>query len=210
MSAVLHYRVVLTTAVTTYTSPPADVFGVLGQRDWLHVREIVRKERMYQRELVGRPGFLLKAKRYGTYCTCTDPVTHEVGNSSCPLCYGLGIEGGYHPPVPLLYAIATGEKSIERVEYNESTGVNRKSTVVGRVLADVPLVVQRDAWVSASGSDERYHVWSVEEAASWMDVPVVYRVELRLAPRSDVLYTVPVTRPDDYVPTWRDTVTVTI
>lgn len=202
MSSTLHYRVHLTTADGSYTSTAANVFGVLGQRDWLHVREIFRKERMYQRELVGRTGFLLKAKRYGTYCSCVDPSTHEVGNSSCPTCYGQGIVGGYHPPVAAAYTTASPEDALEIVEYNENLGTTRKVTVLARILADLP-IVHRDAWVSASGSDERYTVWKVKEVASWMDVPIVYEVELRLAPRSDVLYTVPVTRPDAYAPSWR-------
>lgn len=203
MSTTTHYRLVLTTAAGTYTSKPASAFnGVLHKRDWLNVQEIVRKERLNQEEFVGVYGFLLKAKRYGTRCSCKNPTTGERGNSACPTCYGVGIVGGYHPPIPMTFATLDGEGAVEHVQYNENLGTTRPVTLTGRVLADIPIVHQ-DAWVSGSGDDLRYYAWTVTEAASVQGMPLVYSCELRQAPRSDVLFRVPIVRPDNYVPSWR-------
>jgi hypothetical protein len=111
--------------------------------------------------------------------------------------------------VPSYYATVTPTQALEAVEYNENLGTTRKVTVAARMLADVPLV-HRDAWISASGDDLRYYVWNVKEAAAWMDVPVVYEAELRLAPRSDVLYTVPVVRPAAPPAYWQAPVQVSV
>lgn len=202
MSATTHYRVILTTAANSYLSPAANVYGSLKYRDWLNVREIVRKEQLHQREFVGADGFLLKAKRYGTRCTCKNPTTGERGNSSCVTCYGVGIVGGYHAPVATTFATLDPEKTLEHVQYNENLGTTRPTTVAGRVIATLPLV-HEDVWISASGSGECYYVWSVTEAATVQSVPVVYIVELRLAARSDIIYTFPVARNANPTRYWR-------
>jgi hypothetical protein len=70
--------------------------------------------------------------------------------------------------------------------------------------------VHQDAWVSSSGDDLRYYVWSVTERAVIQGAPLVFQVELHQAPRSDVLFRVPVTRPDDDVPYWKQETTLTL
>jgi len=201
-SSTLHYRVILTTATGAYASPAAHVYGTLDREQWLTVREVFRKEQLLLRRFTGWKGFLLKAKRYGPVCTtCTDPVSFEVGNSSCPVCYGQGVAGGYHPPVPFAFADVGNDSFREKVAYNEDLGTIADAIVVkGRALALLP-VVHRDAWVFA-GSDRRYHVWKVTVAAARLGVPIVLDVELRMAMRSDVLYNFPIDRPPDDPPYW--------
>ena len=202
MSSTLHYRVILTTAVTSYISPSAHIFGKFTVKEWLFVQEIIRKERLMLAGLgTGVDGFLLKAKRYGQRCSCVNSYTGEVGDSSCTICYGQGIVGGYHTPIPCTLINVGGPQSIEAVAYNENLGTVRPVKLTGRVIATVPFV-HKDAWV-AIGSDERFYVHEVNELVSWNSVPIVLQPTLRMAPRSDILYTVPLTRPEQPIPEWK-------
>lgn len=124
--------------------------------------------------------------------------TYVVQNVVVHNCFGTGLVGGYFAPVPATFANLDAVTSRERQAYNEGMGTVKPTTTRGRMAATVP-VVQRDAWV-AYGSDDRYYVHTVKVAADWRGVPVVNQVELRLAPRSDILYQVPVVRADDQLP----------
>jgi hypothetical protein len=160
------------------------------------------------RRFTGVNGFLLKAKRYGTRCSCVDPDSNEVGNSAHLACYGTGYVGGYHPPVPSFFANTDPTTTKEQVAYNQERGTIKPTVTWGRVTGTLP-IVHRDAFV-ATGSDDRYYVHTVKEAATRAGVPIVYTVELRLAPRSDILYAFEVTRPDDPAPDWKTPVTITV
>lgn len=208
MSTTLTYRVVLTTAAATYASPVALVYGNLTKEAWLLVRELFRKEELMMRRFVGLTGFLLKARRYGTRCPCTNAHTGEVGNSADPVCYGTGFVGGYHAPIPLVLSTPDNPDAYEHVGYNESVGTVRNVDLVGRVLAAVP-VVHKDAW-AAVGSDERYYCHKVKEVVRHRGVPVVYEVSLRLAPRSDVLYSLDLERPVITPPEWQQITNITV
>lgn len=207
-SSTLHYRVVLVTAEASYVSPAVAAEGLLDAQGWYLTQEVLRKELLIHRGLVRQNGYLLKARRYGTRCTCVDPQSREVTDSSHALCFGTGFVGGYHPAVAATFVNLDPAAGRERVAYNEGFGTARPVTTRGRFAATVP-IVQRDAWV-AYGSDERYHVHTVRVAADWRGVPVVNQVELRLAPRSDILYKVPVVRPDDPLPEYAQPVTMSL
>lgn len=207
-SSTLHYRVVLTTSEATYISPTANVFGDLTVEQWLLIRELVRKEQLMLRRFVGVNGFLLKARRYGPICSCTNENTGEVNDSNCSSCYGVGIVGGYHPPIPLTYFDTAPTETYERVDYNESRGTVRDTHESGRALALTP-IVHKDAWV-AIGSDERYKFHRIRELVAFQSMPIVYSCELRMVPRSNVLYTFPVTRPVVAPPDYRTVTTMVL
>lgn len=207
-SITLRYRVILTTGEATYASPPVNADGNLSRQQWLEVREILRKETLMLRGFTGVNGFLLKAKRYGTRCSCVNTDSREVMNSSHLLCYGTGYIGGYHPPVASFFANTDPTTTKERVAYNEDRGTTKPVTTWARMTGTLPLV-HKDAFV-AIGSDDRYYIHTVKEAATRVGVPIVYMVELRLAPRSDILYTVEVTRPTYPTPYWQTPVTITV
>lgn len=203
-----HYRILLTTADASYTSQAAPLFGRLDMRSWSMVREMLRKEQLMLRQFVGQNGSLLRARRYGTICSCTDAYTGEIGNSTCTICYGNKYEGGFYPPVPLRFANPANTDAEEKVEYNEGTGTVRRVTVFGRVTADV-VVASRDVWVS-EGEDERFYVHKVKEVASFRGQPIIYLLELRRAPESDIIYSFPVTRPEDPDVDWRTEEIITV
>lgn len=208
LSVTLNYRLILTTGVATYISPFVNAEGNLSRQQWLEVREILRKETMMLRGFTGTDGFLLKAKRYGTKCNCMNEDSREVMNSSHLLCYGTGYVGGYHTPMASFFANADPTTTKEKVAYNEERGTTKPVTTWARMTGLLPLV-HRDAFV-ATGSDDRYYVHTVREVATRASVPIVYMVELRLAPRSDILYTVEVTRPVYPTPDWKTSTTITV
>lgn len=202
MTATLHYRVVLTTGVGTYVSQPANVFGRLSQEQWLQAREIARKEQLRLRQFVGMEGYLLKARRYGPPCTCVDPVTYERNTSACLSCWGTGITGGYHEPVPLTFANMANPTSREKVAYNENLGTVRPITVEGRMIADIP-ISSGDVWIGVT-SDERYYAHATKDLVARNGVPIVVGVEWRLAARTEVLYAYQLTRPTNAQPDYRN------
>lgn len=208
MSVTLSYRIILTTAAATYVSKAVNAEGNLSRKEWLDVREILRKETLMLRGLTGTNGFLLKALRYGTRCSCRNADSGEVMNSSHLLCYGTGYVGGYHPPVASFFANADPTTTKERVAYNEERGTTKPTTTWARMTGMLPML-HRDAFV-AVGSDDRYYVHTVEEAATRAGVAIVYEVELRLAPRSDILYALEVTRPTYPTPDWKTVTTITV
>lgn len=186
----LSYRVVLTTSVGTYTSAPASILGLFTKRDWVIVREIIRKEQLRHTKFNSISGFLLKARRYGQPCSCLDPLTGEVIDAGCPDCGGSGFaRTGYYHPVPAQYADITPASEVESRE-TERRGMIKPMVITGRFLGCLPLTTD-DVWVT-NGSDERYYMQTIKELAIWKGVPLMYEVELRQAPFTDPVYTVSV------------------
>lgn len=188
----LVYRILLTTPRGLYVSNIANVLGLLNKHDWLIVREILRKEQLNHRIFSSVKGYLLKGRRFGQECSCRDrsvdgQFTDEVTNSSCPICYGTGFANGYYPATEY-YGLLDPETTRESRDLQQ-VGTNKPVVVQGRFLATLP-ILQGDAWVNG-GSDERYYVHTVKELAVWKSVPIIYGVELRLAPFTDALYEVP-------------------
>lgn len=205
-SQTVSYRVVLTVDGNTYTSPATPAYGPLNVHDYLIAADILRKEQLNMRQFVGVNGFLLKARRYGTVCTCVDPDSGEVRNSSDSVCYGTGKVGGYYQPVPTRFAIVPGKKASDRVMYNEGIGTDSRTKLIARMTADIPLA-SRDVIVDI-GSDDRYYVHEIEEIVVYRGIPIVLSVELRQAMRTDVIYTYPLTRPDPTYATWQTPETI--
>lgn len=203
-----NYRVILTTADNHYTSYPAPCLGVLDIRGWAEVQEIIRKEKLMLRQFVGEDGYLLRARRYGTLCECVDVDTGEINNSSCPICYGNKFVGGFYAPVPMRFANTTNASIQERVQYNEGLGTTRPRRIFGRVTGDV-LAASRDAWIS-TGEDRRYYIHDVTSVSQLRGVDVVLRLEFRAAPRSDILHSIKIVRPEIPAPDWKQVETMEV
>jgi hypothetical protein len=184
----VHYRVKLTTSVDVYYSKPQDSDGLLSKRDWITYRELVRKEQLRHRVQTSVRGFLLKARRYGPRCPdCTDTLTEEISNSQCATCYGTGFEFGYFAPLAAHYADVGMESNREHRDPNK--GMDKEDKVEARFVGD-PQLYSYDVWVNST-SDERYYLQTIGIKAQHRGVPVVLSAELRLAPYTDVIYTVP-------------------
>lgn len=183
-----HYRVELTSADDTYYSNPVPCDGLLSKRDWINAREIIRKESLRHRVLTSPEGLLLKARRYGPRCaTCTDARTEGVTDSNCPDCYGTGYENGYFAPLAACYADVGLDKT--RDHRLMDRGMEKQDVIQARFIGD-PQLYSYDAWVNAT-SDERYYLHTVGVASQIRGVAIVFDAELRLAPFTDVIYTVP-------------------
>jgi hypothetical protein len=188
---VLHYRVVLVTAAGgTHVSAAVRPEPLLDARDWLIAREMARKERLRLATGTGAAGFLLKARRYGVRCSCVNPTTRERTDSHCPSCYGVGIVGGYHPPVPCTLAEFEPHNSRQMTSYAEGRGTTHDVVFTARLAPGLP-VVQEDVWVGV-GDDARYQIHRVWATAKHRGVVVVQSAEFRRLPRTSIAYRVPV------------------
>lgn len=185
----LVYRIQLITTLGTYYSDTADVLGHLSYRDFRLAREILRKESLRHRLYTSIDGFFFKARRGGTVCDCTDPLTGDITNSYCAGCYGTGFVGGYYAPVASSFCDVSPEESREHRETEQGRGTVKDIAIQGRFLGTLP-PIQGDVWINKS-SDERYYMHSVKEEATLRSVPLIYTVELRLAPYTDPLFLLP-------------------
>jgi len=187
------YRVVLINDGETFVSPTAGIDGRIIGTDALVASEISRKELLrLQTTPVGTFGYLLQERRFGVLCSCVDPVTREQRNSACPICFGRNYVGGYHPPQPCWTADLTNEDKKKMVDHAGGKGNTADVARMARTVATLPVSVN-DLWVNHY-SDERYYVSRIRELASFRDVPLIYGLELHKAPRSDIVYNVPVPR----------------
>lgn len=184
-----HYRVTLTTPRGSYVSAASPSTGELSEQDWLMSREIIRKEQLRNRKLaVG--GFLIKAFRYGAPCPrCRDKLTQESADTDCPVCYGTGLENGYHPALPL----QCWDLSLQTIEEDSDSnlrGTTRENAVITARVIGFPAINYRDIWVNGT-SDERWTIRAVKSAAAVRGLPIIYEVQLELIPLSSVVYYIP-------------------
>lgn len=187
-----HYRVLLTTPVGTYASPPVGCFGELTEADWVFARELLRKEEL-RHSKVSRSGYLLKRLRYGRRCKlCRDALTQEVTNAHCPQCNGTGFEVGYNAPVPFQCFDLQPVTNAFTQDANGRGTVRDKASVSARVLG-FPMLNKYDVWVDPK-SDERWVIHEITFSASCRGVPVVMDVQMSLLPFSHQVYKIDVGR----------------
>ena len=172
------------------TSQPAPADGHLDRKEWLRARDIVRREHLQQRKIDGTVGFLLKRKKFGVRCSgCLEWDTEEVTDSNCPICYGTGIVGGYYPGIE--YYFTTDAKMKRRLSVGQAPrGTFSDLLEHGRCVL-YPKIDTKDVWVEA-GSDARYIIDSYTVVAQLKGLALVAMAEMRLAPATDVVYSVPI------------------
>ena len=187
-----HYRVKLTSPISTYYSDPVGGLGVLDRRDWLLAREKVRAGLQYFRKgRSGQRGYLLKRRWSGQRCpVCIDLQTNESRNPDCPTCYGTGFQCGYFYPMSCVWASLSPRTS--RVERDAGQGRGTINDIV--VSADMlmtDLLSEDDVWV-ADRTDDRYYVHKVTNTSEIRGVPITAQVELRPIAFSSSIYTIPI------------------
>jgi hypothetical protein len=189
-----HYRVVLTTPVGTYASRPVSTTGTMGRHDWLIARELVRQRRLQLRLYTAVPGRLLKRRFSGPMPSPTnpavaviDPTTGAMIRSTAASTAGTPFTGGYFASVPFL--MSTSPASSRSMLDPQRGSVDDASLVVRGSAVMVPELSTGDLFV-ADGSDRRWYVERVTNAAEWRGVPLVADVELRRAPAGDPAYLV--------------------
>jgi len=183
------YRVVLTTSEAVYESEPAQVLGLLSERQWLQARAIIRRVLVSPRGLTAFRGYLLKQKTHGTPCPiCIDPFSGAIKNSDCTTCRGTGISGGYWRAAENTMYDLSPEVENTRVDGQLTRGTVNDEVAKGKFVG-IPVINRGDVWVDAM-SDRRYHIGTVGNLAEIAQVPIVVVAELRLAPMTDVIYSI--------------------
>jgi hypothetical protein len=173
-----------------YVSQPQQANGLWVKRDWLLAREIIRKEYLMQRKRtnVTQVGWLLKRRRFGQKCTkCKEYITEDVQFSQCPECFGTGFTGGYFKAID--YRITLDAPWSRKFERDGTVGMRNDIVRQGRAVA-YPYLDTRDIYVRRD-SGERFLVMAIAQAAEVGGIPIVVQAELRLAPTTDIIYTVP-------------------
>jgi hypothetical protein len=173
-----------------HVSQPQLAAGVLSKRDWLVAREICRKEYLMQKKRTNltHVGFILKRRRWGTECPdCIEYDTKEVQNGSCAICFGTGFTGGYFPRIDFrcTFDAPWGREFKRDEEVSLTNNIVRKARAVAYPYLDTnDIYVRRD-------TGERFYINSIAQIAEVGNVPIIVLVELRLAPVTDIVYTIP-------------------
>ena len=188
----LFYRVKLTLEDdTVFYSEPCQPLGILGRRDWLLVRDMIRVKRLELRLFTGWEGYLLKRMRDGVIPdpwdlreAVTDPITGEILTTHDSMTMGTEFVGGFFDPV-LFYLDMTPETHYAK------RGDAQRHTIDPDLLYGVcpafPYVATKDVFVHAH-SDRRYSIEQVRTLTQHRGVPVFVSVGLRLLPASDIVY----------------------
>lgn len=184
------YRVKLVTASGTYRSPVISPDSGVDYRTWRIVREILRKETLRMKRFVSVPDTVLfKRKRVGTKCTrCADPLTDEPIDGNCQVCLGTGLVQGYYAAVPILVDMQVSNEA-EKQDSKSVGTASQGSTQNCRIISDAVLSSQDIIWDKGSG--RRYVVHEYTELITIRGYNIVAAVNLRMAPFSDVAYTIP-------------------
>lgn len=185
------YRIRVIGATGTFYSDPIDVTGKLSKRDWNFIREITRKEILRLKRYTAIDGFLLIAKRSGEVCVCVDPLTGELTQGQCPICYGTGFTGGYYTPQSCTFFDMTPANTNEYRDL-QMKGMTDDSVKEARFIG-YPVLRARDVFVERD-SDERYYLSRITNKAEIRGVQVVVAPILTLAPFTDIIYTFKVDR----------------
>ena len=186
----LHSEMNADHACRVFISQPQQANGLWNRRDWLIARDIVRKEYLLQRKRTNMTsiGYLLKRKRFGQRCKrCSEPDTDEVQNAKCAICFGTGFVGGYFPGID--FRVTTGEWDRE---FKRDPEISNRNDIMkeGRAVA-YPYVDTNDVWYRKDNG-ERYYVNRIKTIAELGNIPIIVSLELRLAPVTDIIYTIPV------------------
>lgn len=188
------YRVTLTTPRGSYLSRPVSTTGEHLKHDWLIAREILRSNRLLMDRATALHGWLLKRRWAGPAPdprdlsrAVTDPLSGAVINTRSPANQGTAFDRGYFDPRPFMVE-KDPSQGRDAIDLQRGT-IDDPRVAVGGRTALVPDLGAEDAFV-ADGSDVRYFIQHVGNAAEWRGVPILAKVELRPAPASDPIYDV--------------------
>lgn len=182
---VLYFRVVLSTPEHNYTSHIKTPYGDLPRREYLIVKEIMRKEALQQRTMSGVYSKLWSIAVWGPKCTsCVDPISGRQLKTNCPDCYGTGRRPGYHGP----YGIWTTFSPLRRnpEQKPDGTGVNQVYSRSVRIIG-FPYIKDYDI-ICVKDTDKRYIVDGVANITEIRGVPVIQSVMVKELPMSDPAY----------------------
>jgi hypothetical protein len=186
-------------------SVPIQANGTWTREDYLLAKEIARKEYLILRK-TGRLGKLLKKKEWGDLCTtCTDYDTEELVDTDCPKCLGTGIIGGYYAPIDMPLQFEPSGKEKVTTDIGPVEDQRKRARVVA-----YPFIQTGDIWIDGD-SNERWRIRPVQTIAEVRGRPLIQKLELRMIPQTDVIYSeeandladsTPVEQPEGTEHTW--------
>jgi hypothetical protein len=173
---------------TAYVSQPQQANGLWSKRDWLVAKEIVRKEYLQQRKGTNKTcvGFVHKRRRWGQPCELCQEYDTREPQSWCETCFSTGFVGGYFKAVDMTMTLTAPTREFK---FSDNSGIHNDITRMGRCVA-YPHLDTNDVWVRRDNG-ERYFVNSIKHVAELGGIPLIYEVELRLAPVSEIIYLIP-------------------
>lgn len=172
MRADIYYRVVLKDGSRTFTSCETNILGGWNDREWLIIRDIVRKEYLrLSKYAAGSSGWLLKRKTWGVKCTACQEFDSQTSiRPDCPICYGTTIVGGYYDAVS--YYIEFLPAKVDDADVQFPVGTVSDQLYQTRSIA-FPILDSKDIWVDANNND-RYIVGLVKETAELKGIAIMY------------------------------------
>ena len=181
----LSYRVRLETASDVYTSHPVGPWLDIKRRDYLLIKDVMRREVLHARTLGGTTSALWVKNIFGPRCTvCLDPVTNSVRNSKCPVCMGTGFAPPYHGPYQMWTSFSVSNAQLEFTE--DGSGTNQDKPLSVRMIGSVG--IRKGDVVVDSANDKHYMVMSSQDLAELRRIPVVQDLAVSEMPTTDIAY----------------------
>jgi DNA-directed RNA polymerase subunit H (RpoH/RPB5) len=182
-----HYRLVVSSGGTQLDQTVIDASTVLVKSRRLKAKKILQDEYIVMSKKTGTPGVLWKRKHAGARCTCVDYSSGEPTNANCPLCYGTGLAGGYHMPVP--YLVSLSSPKLKKIDTTDLGTVDNMRALQARAFI-CPSLDAEDIWMNC-GTGERYRVGHARTTL-YAGVPLLYEsVELKPVEYSSAVYELP-------------------
>lgn len=182
---VLYFRIKMVTAQSTYLSDIIQPYGRLGKREYFIVKDVMRREILHAKTLVGVMGQLYLVSTFGPPCTvCRDPISGQIRDTACKTCWGTGRVPPYNGPYETWWTITPSKRQMELAE--DGTGTRQDTTYQIRMIG-APQLKKNDLVVDP-GTDKRYYVDVVQVIAEIRQVPVVQSLLIREAPVTDPAY----------------------
>jgi len=177
------YKLVLKGPLKTYESQPTTLFSKLSFTEYRTALRIIRAE---NRQLYHKsPGFLLKRKWLGVKCNvCNDLLTDINKRDQCPICLGTSFIGGYFNPIECGMEITAIDANSDKLD--DFRGPIDDNPIQGRITS-LYSPNQNDVWIDATTS-ERYRVVGRKTICQQRSVALVYQVQLKHIPASDIIY----------------------
>ena len=131
----------------------------------------------------GRSGYLLKARHWGKKCQkCCDFGSNRPINDHCPECFGTGYVGGYYEAIELPII----DSAPQRIQARSAEDYVEAESFQARCVAS-PVILRGDIWVSTNTND-RYLIDQCIPTSLYKGIPVVYTINLKKLPQSDVIF----------------------
>lgn len=184
-SDTLWFMCKLTHGDRTRESAAVAPYAVLGRREFLIAREIMRKEVLHARTGAGVQILIYVVATSGPKCTvCLDPITGQVRDPACPSCHGTGRAEAYYGPYKAWTLITPRARTAGHQE--GGMGVEEPSQFEMRMIASLPL--KKNDIIGDPVTGRMYYVDASQNVAEMQRVPLVQNVYVLEAPTSDPAY----------------------